>query len=289
MLRSGWLKSNESRRGDNTAKMIEPIRATKKMVEEVFDGAAAHYDRIGTPLFEWAGARLVELVGVSKNVNILDIGTGAGAVLIPAAQRGANVTGIDLADGMLRSVEQVARERQLTNYHLFKMDAEHLEFPDSSFDAVTCAFALFLCPSMRAALGEMQRVLKTDGRIGVTVWGPAPFDPAWKILSEQIRAYGIEVRMPNKVSYSEEEIRALLETAGFAAVETRLEPINAVYPSEEDWWQFQFTTGARIALLRMPNEIRKKFRDEYLAKLRHLFRADGLHLPAPVMYVTATK
>ena len=269
--------------------MTEPIRATKQTVEEIFDGAAAQYDRVGPPLFERAGARLVELLGVSSNTRVLDVGTGIGAALIPAAQRGASVTGIDVAEGMLAHAEQVAQKNKITNYQLLKMDAEHLEFPDDSFDIVACGFALFLCPSMDTALREMHRVLKTGGRVGVTVWGPAPFDPAWKILSEQVRAYGIEVRMPNKVSYTEEEMRAMLERAGFIALETRIETLDAVYASEDEWWRFQFTTGARAALARLSGETRQKFRDEYLAKLRHLYRADGLHLPAPAMYVLAGK
>lgn len=269
--------------------MPEPIRATKQTIVQVFDEAAANYDRIGPPLFERAGARLVELLGVSHSTRLLDVATGIGAILIPAAQRGASVIGIDVSDGMLRAAERVAKEKDIANYQLLKMDAEQLEFPDTSFDIIACGFALFLCSSMDAALREFHRVLKVGGRIGVTVWGPAPFDPAWKFLSEQMRAYGAEVRMPNKVSYTEQEIKAMLERSGFVGVETRLEPIDAVYASEDEWWQFQFTTGARAALVRMPDETREKFRNEYLAQLRPLYRGDGLHLPAPVMYVTGEK
>lgn len=267
----------------------EPIRATKQTVAEIFDGAAAQYDRIGAPLFERAGARLVELLGVSSNTRVLDIGTGIGAVLIPAGKRGALVTGIDVAQAMLERAEQIAREASIANFVLRKMDAERLEFPDASFDIVTCGFALFLCPSMDAALREMHRVLKTGGLAGVTVWGPAPFDPAWKLLSEQVRAYSVEVRMPNKVSYTEEEMRAILERAGFSTIETRIETMDAVYATEDEWWQFQFATGARAALERMDVATLARFKEEYLGKLRSLFRTDGLHLPAPAMYATATK
>ncbi len=269
--------------------VAEPIRATKKTVEEIFDGAAAQYDRVGPPLFEQAGARLVELLGVSVGVRVLDIGTGIGAALIPAAQRGAHVVGIDVADGMLRAAEKIAQEKRIANYQLLKMDAEHLEFPDDSFDLVACGFALFLCASMDAALSEIHRVVKAGGRVGVTMWGPAPFDPAWKLLAEQVRAYGVEVRMPNKVAYTEGEMRALLERAGFIAIETRIESIDAVYANEDEWWQFQFTTGVRAALARMTDETRARFRDEYLAKLRPLHRADGLHLAAPALYAIARK
>lgn len=269
--------------------MSEPIRATKKTIQEIFDGAAAQYDRIGPRLFEHSGARLIELLGVSSGMRVLDIGTGIGTVLIPAAQRGADVVGIDVADGMLAQAEANARASGISNHRLLKMDAEHLEFPNASFDFVTCGFAIFLLPSMDVTLREIHRVMKKGGHIGVTVWGPAPFDPAWKLLSEQLRAYGVEVRMPNKVSYTEEEMSAMLQRSGFSNIQTRVETIDAVYRNEDEWWRFQFTTGARAALGQISDEARQTFRDEYLAKLRHLYRADGLHLPAPAMYVMGKK
>jgi hypothetical protein len=45
--------------------------------------------------------------------------------------------------------------------------------------------------------------------------------------------------------------------------------------------------GSRAAIYRMDDETRARFKEEYLAKLRPLFRADGLHLPAPVVYALA--
>lgn len=272
--------------------MAEPVIATKKTIEEIFDGAAARYDRAGPSLFQQSGARLIELLAIKPGERVLDVATGIGAVLVPAAQRvGSNgrVVGIEISRAMLEEAERAARAAGCSNLELCKMDAEQLEFPENSFDAVACGFALFLFPSKDAAPREMHRVCKPGGRVGLTVWGKDPFDPAWKMFAEQVRAYGVEVRMPHKVAYTPEEIQALLSAAGFVEIDARVETMDAIYSSEEDWWAFQFTAGTRAALLRMSGETRAQFKEEYLAKLRPLFRADGLHLPAPVLYALAKK
>ncbi|MBI3535973.1 MAG: methyltransferase domain-containing protein [Chloroflexi bacterium] len=273
--------------------MSEPILANKTTVKKIFDDAAARYDRVGTRVFEIAGARLVELMDIPVGARMLDIATGIGAVLIPAAERvgeKGRVIGIDLADGMLEQARREISARGISNAILREMDAEHLEFSDATFDAVACGFALFLMPAMESAAREMQRVCKASGRVGLTVWGKDPFDPAWKIISEQARAYGAEVRMPHKVAYAPEEIRLLLADAGWRAIETRVEVMDAAYANEDEWWEFQATTGFRAALERMTDATREKFKHEYLAKLESLKRADGsLHFPAPVLYAVAQK
>ena len=277
--------------------MAEPVFATKQMLEQVFDGAADLYDRAGPSIFRQFAARLVEwmamepvLSGVEgPGARALDVATGKGAVLIPIAQRVGAVVGIDLSSAMLEEAERAARAAGIANYELRKMDAEHLEFPDASFDAVTCAFALFFFPAMDAALREMHRVCKPGGRIGISMWGKEPFGLAWKIFAEQVRAYGIEVRNPQRVAYTPEGVHALLAAAGFIDIETRSETTDVVYASEEDWWNFQLTLASRAAIYRMDDATRAQFKQEYLAKVRPFFQADGLHLPAPVIYAVANR
>ena len=62
----------------------------------------------------------------------------------------------------------------LINVELHKMDAEHPEFPDKSFDIVTCAFALFLFPDIEAALREMYRICKPGGCIAMINFNKTP-------------------------------------------------------------------------------------------------------------------
>ena len=274
--------------------MANPIIATKETIEEIFDGAAERYDRAGPSVFRKFGRQLVEMLNLVGGERVLDVATGKGAALIPAAElvgRYGRVVGIDLSIKMLDETEAVARETGLDNFELYKMDAEHLEFRDEIFDLVICAFGLFFFPSMKVALQEMRRVLAPSGKLGVTVFGgsPPPFDPGWRIFAEQARAYDTVVRTPQRVVYSPDDIKFVLEDAGFVKVEAQLKVYDVVYRTEEDWWAFQMTLGNRASILRMPEETRTQFKEEHLAKMRPLFRDDGLHVGVSVVYATARK
>ena len=274
--------------------MADPIVATKQVIEEIFDGAAERYDREGPNVFTQFGARLVDLLNVMGGERILDVATGKGAVLIPCAERVGRfgrVVGIDLAQKMLEQTEAMARARRLDNFELYKMDAEHLEFRDEIFDIVTCAFSLFFFPAMDTALREMYRVLVPGGRLGLALFGdsPVPFSPAWGMFAEQARAHNVAVRTPQKVVYTPTQVQEMLAGIGWEEIQTLTETYDVVYEDEEKWWAFQFTLGNRATLMRMSDEMRAQFKAEYLAKLRPLFRDDGLHLGVSVIYAIGRK
>ena len=272
--------------------MSQPIIASKQSLEQLFDGAAAAYDRTGPSLFARWGVRLVELMAPEPGAHVLDAATGRGAVLLPAAQRvgpSGRVVGIDLSAAMVEETEAAAAVQNLSQVTVRKMDAEHLDFPNANFDAVACAFAVFLFPAQDTALQEMARVCKPDGRIGLSVFGrtPPPFDPGWSILGNLAMEYGVSVRLPQRATLSPDNLEALLNQNGFRDVQITSEMTDAVYTNEEDWWAFQFPLGTRATILAMDAATRTRFKEEYLAKIRPLFRADGLHLPVNVLYALA--
>jgi ubiquinone/menaquinone biosynthesis C-methylase UbiE len=272
----------------------EPTIITKQVIEQVFDDSAIAYDRVGPSIFTQFGNRLVERMPLVPGARVLDVATGKGAVLLPIAHRigpQGHVIGIDLSRTILKEAECAVRAGGITNVELHKMDAEHLEFPDQTFDFVSCAFALFLFPNMNAALGEMYRVCKPGGYVSLSVFGKPPpmFSPGMQILIQQFMAYGIEARMPQPLAYTPQEINALLSQSGFHSVETNIETNDIVYANLEDVWGFLLTLPIRAPIMGLSAETRARFKAEYLAKLTPALRPDGLHMALGTVYALAKR
>jgi ubiquinone/menaquinone biosynthesis C-methylase UbiE len=262
----------------------------KKGIEQIFDAAAESYDRVGPSIFTQFGNRLVEKLPLVTGAKVLDVATGKGAALIPVAQRvgpTGHVVGIDLSQGILHELEGTLDKIGLTNAELRKMDAEHLDFPDQTFDFVTCAFALFLFPDMKGALSEMFRVCKPGGCISLTFFGKPMFSPGFPILAQQFMAYGIELRMPNPIAYLPDEVKALLSL--FNSVEIHAETNDIVYSSMDDIWAFLLTLPTRSPIMGMNEDIRTRFKNEFFTKLLPMVRPDGLHASAHVIYAIAKR
>jgi ubiquinone/menaquinone biosynthesis C-methylase UbiE len=267
--------------------MPELTTATKQNIEKVFDDNAAEYDRVGPAIYKHFGTRLADWLSLKPGMKMLDVATGTGAVLLPAARllaSSGHVTGIDLSTGILQQAEALARAEGLTNVELRKMDAEHLEFHDQAFDLVACAFSLFFFPNMEAALREMYRVCKPGGWLGLTVFDRArpPFDPIFPALMQQFGTYQGKVWMPpHGMSFAPEELEVLLRRHGWQSIKTHRETEDFVYNNEEEIWAF---FPLRLALLDASEEARAQFKEQFLARLRPLFRPDGLHASVAAVF-----
>jgi O-methyltransferase/aklanonic acid methyltransferase len=274
--------------------MPEPTAAIKQIMEKIFDEAAVSYDRVGPSIFTRFGERLVEHMPLAPGARVLDIATGKGAVLLPAARRvgpEGHVIGIDLSGAILQETELLVRAEGLTKVELCKMDAEHLEFPDQSFDAVTCAFAIFFFPDVDAALREMYRVLKPGGCLAITNFNktPLPFSPGVPMLIQQFMAHQVKLQTTTQFAYTPQEVESLLSRSGFSSIETHSETNDIVYENVEDWWDFLLTLAPRATIMAMDEQVRAQFKDEYFAKLRPMLGQDGLHISLGVIYTLAKR
>ena len=100
---------------------------------------------------------------------ILDLATGTGWTSRVLARRGAIVTGVDIAQGLLDAAERQARaERVLVSYR--QGDAEQLPFEDESFDAIASTFGVMFASRPEVAAKELARVTRPGGRIALTTW-----------------------------------------------------------------------------------------------------------------------
>src|SRR5688572_14291245 len=94
-----------------------------------------------------SGDALVEKIGVTKGLKVLDLGCGDGTTALPAAKRGADVLGVDIARNLVAAGNQRAKEHGLTNCRFQEGDATNLaELKDHSFDLVMSIFGPMFAP-----------------------------------------------------------------------------------------------------------------------------------------------
>ncbi len=113
---------------------------------------------------------LLDLMGAAPQHRVLDVASGRGATALIAAQEyGAQVDAVDLAPSNVTLATGAAAARGLEHRVRFHQgDAEHLGFPDESFDLAVCECALCTFPDKPIATRELARVVKPGGRVGIT-------------------------------------------------------------------------------------------------------------------------
>jgi phosphatidylethanolamine/phosphatidyl-N-methylethanolamine N-methyltransferase len=125
------------------------------------------YDLVFGAVFErgrQAAIAAAERVGGGGG-RILEVGVGTG-ISLPHYSRDCRICGVDISEPMLRKAQERVTEFGLSNVEgLWVMDAEHLSFPDASFDVIVAQYVITAVPNPEATLDEFARVLKPGGEI----------------------------------------------------------------------------------------------------------------------------
>jgi ubiquinone/menaquinone biosynthesis C-methylase UbiE len=117
------------------------------------------------------GPRLVDACGIGADMTVLDVAAGTGNASIPAAERGADVTASDLTPELFEAGRQRA-EAAGVELDWVEADAENLPFDDGSYDVVMSSIGVMFAPHHQEAAGEMVRVCRPGGTIGLLSWTP---------------------------------------------------------------------------------------------------------------------
>jgi ubiquinone/menaquinone biosynthesis C-methylase UbiE len=120
-----------------------------------------------------SGSALIDKLGISPGMDVLDLGCGDGTTALPAARLGANVTGVDIASNLVAAGNKRIQEEGLANITIREGDATNLEgIPDESFDLVISVFGAMFAPKPFDVAKEMVRVTRGGGRIVMGNWIP---------------------------------------------------------------------------------------------------------------------
>lgn len=235
----------------------------------------SYYDFMGymdVPFFNIGGAgsidRLAELCKISKDSNVLEVGCGTGGNSCYLAKKyGCNITGIDIAEHMIKKAQRRANQLDLTSLVTFQIgDAYHLEFPPNSFDVVLTVFvSQFL--DKQLAFPEFYRVLKPRGRLSINEIYKADEVPLEAVdnVREGERTYQELTELPFKIN-TPTEWKQAFETNKFIKVfveefpNFQLQSISLNIISEfGGWWKLIKTLGKMLSLAIKSQKIRSRF------------------------------
>jgi SAM-dependent methyltransferase len=174
------------------------------------------YAVVGTTL-QIVGETLCEALDLRSGERVLDVAAGNGNATLAAARRWCDVTSTDYVPSLL----EAGRARAKAEGHTIQFqeaDAENLPFPDAAFDAVISTFGVMFAPNQTAAAGELARVCKSGGQIGLANWTPESFvGQLFKIIGKYVppapgvlppSAWGTKARLNELFAGTAVQIRA---------------------------------------------------------------------------------
>jgi ubiquinone/menaquinone biosynthesis C-methylase UbiE len=216
------------------ASMIrQPDQIDLKALKTRQQGAwsSGDYAVVGTTL-QIVGEELCEALDIRSGQKVLDVAAGNGNVSLAAARRWCNVISTDYVPALLeRAKERAAAER--LDIEFMEADAEALPFADASFDVVVSTFGVMFTPDQDRAGGEMLRVCRRGGKIGLANWTPESF------IGQLFKTLGKHIPPPAGVKSpslwgSEARLRELFP-AQYAAIATKTKQFVFRYRSPAHW------------------------------------------------------
>ena len=222
--------------------------------------------------------QLVERLRPEPGERWLDVATGTGGVAIRAAAAGAQVTGVDIAPGMLEGARAKAPDLE------FNLgDAEALPYGDGAFDVVSSCFGFIFAPNHQATAQELARIC--GGRLGFTAWEP---HPELRDLYDSFDLDAPEGRHPFEWG-KQEHVEELLSPSFGLTVERDVLILDGKDGTElwELWSRSAPPFRAMVAGLDEPR--RAELRDAYIELCERYRSGDRVRFPRPYLLVLGVR
>jgi SAM-dependent methyltransferase len=243
--------------------------------------------------------KLVEAAGLRPGDTVLDVATGYGEPALTAARAvrpGGHVLATDIAPDLLAFGRERASLAGLDNVEFRESDAETLQCPDGTFDAVLSRQGLQYLPDVAGTLKRLHSALKSGGRLAAAVWGPpdtVQYALPIPIILRELSLPPPPSGRPGPFALGDTQMLAqLVANAGFG--DTEIGTLTVIYEtaSAEDFTQWIRDVAPPIAKLTngQPTEVADRVWREVTAAWTPLLTTEGgVRTSNQAIWVAATK
>jgi SAM-dependent methyltransferase len=249
----------------------------------------------GAPVSHW----MLDAIRPQRGHRVLELAAGVAETGLLAAELVAPVGGVivsDQAEAMLEGARARARELGLGNVEFRVLDAEAIDLPLASLDAVLCRWGYMLLADPAIALVETRRVLRPGGRVALAVWASVEHNPWASLTTVELIERGLisapPPGTPGPFALGDpQRVRALLEEAGFQEAQVEAIDLQRRHASFEEFWQSQLDLSPSLpgAVLSRPAQEVAEIREGIAARLQPYTAADGsLTIPGRTLVAAAS-
>ena len=254
-----------------------------------WDNRAAVYSTTTARATTQAIPALLVAAGVAAGRRVIDVCCGPGYAAGAAAAIGAEAEGVDAAPAM------VAAAREAFPACRFEIaDATALPASESAVDAAVCSFGLFHLADPAAALAEMHRVLRPDGRLAVSQWSSPAASAFFRVVFGGLGAHAdmsvVPAGPPPFALSTPEALDAALTKAGFEEVTVSEVPITFEAPADAFQSYFRdFSVRGSMILERQTPETRVRIEATWRNGFAPFVQDGVIRVPMPALVASGRK